>query len=82
MSELSPSIAAKVEEIYSESVAILRRCLEQAQAVGELSAAEDCANLAEFVGNAWQGVLARLKSGASLKPMEAFITRLERLLQA
>ncbi|MNO97409.1 HTH-type transcriptional repressor NemR [compost metagenome] len=82
MAELSPSIAGKVEAIYCESVAILRRCLEQAQALGELSDAEDCANLAEFIGNAWQGVLARLKSGASLKPMEAFITRLERLLQA
>ncbi|MNM92646.1 Transcriptional regulator AcuR [compost metagenome] len=82
MAELSPAIGEQVESILQGSATILLRCLEQAQALGELSAAEDCANLAEFIGNAWQGVLARLKSGASLKPMEAFITRLERLLQA
>ena len=32
--------------------------------------------------DAWQGVLARLKVGRNLQPLEAFVTRLERLLQA
>ena len=49
---------------------------------GELPAGEDCDNLAIFIANAWQGVLARLKVSRSLQPLEAFITRLERLLQA
>ena len=38
-------------------------------------------NLATFIANAWQGVLARLKVGRSLQPLEAFIQRLELLLQ-
>ncbi|KAF1054044.1 MAG: HTH-type transcriptional repressor NemR [Stenotrophomonas maltophilia] len=87
MAELSPGITAQVDAILRESIDILHGTLRQAQALGELSADEDCANLAEFIGNAWQGVLARLKVAGSgparaLQPMEAFIARLERLLQS
>ncbi|MWV12968.1 TetR family transcriptional regulator C-terminal domain-containing protein [Aquipseudomonas campi] len=81
MSELLPAIGAQVEAIQQASVDILQRCLEQARQAGELSAEEDCANLASFIANAWQGVLARLKVGRSTQALDAFITRLELLLQ-
>jgi TetR/AcrR family transcriptional repressor of nem operon len=81
MSEVLPAIGAEVERIQQASVDILRDCLEQARAAGELGAEEDCDNLATFIANAWQGVLARLKVGRSLQPLEAFIQRLELLLQ-
>ena len=82
MSEMLPAIGAEVAAIQQASVDILRDCLEQAQAAGELPTDEDCGNLATFISDAWQGVLARLKVGRNLQPLEAFITRLERLLQA
>ena len=82
MSEMLPAIGAEVAAIQQAAVDILRDCLEQAQAAGELPADEDCSNLATFISDAWQGVLARLKVGRNLQPLEAFITRLERLLQA
>ncbi|MEO4046274.1 TetR/AcrR family transcriptional regulator [Pseudomonas sp. CAU 1711] len=81
MSEVLPAIGAEVERIQQASVEILQGCLEQARARGELSADEDCANLATFIANAWQGVLARLKVGRSLLPLEDFIRRLELLLR-
>ena len=81
MSDVLPAIGAEVERIQQASVDILRDCLEQARAAGELGADEDCDNLATFIANAWQGVLARLKVGRSLQPLEAFIQRLELLLQ-
>lgn len=81
MSEVLPAIGAEVERIQQASVDILRDCLEQARAAGELAADEDCENLAIFISNAWQGVLARLKVGRSLQPLEAFIHRLELLLR-
>lgn len=80
MSEVLPAIGAEVERIQQASVDILRECLEQARVAGELAADEDCDNLAIFIANAWQGVLARLKVGRSLEPLEAFVQRLERLL--
>ena len=81
MSDVLPAIGAEVERIQQASEDILRDCLEQARAAGELGADEDCDNLATFIANAWQGVLARLKVGRSLQPLEAFIQRLELLLQ-
>ena len=81
MSDVLPAIGAEVERIQQASVDILRDCLEQARAAGELGADEDCDNLAIFIANAWQGVLARLKVGRSLQPLEAFIQRLELLLR-
>ena len=82
MNELLPAIGAQVEAILQESALILQRCLEQAQAAGELHAEEDCANLAAFIANAWQGVLTRLKVGSQTRPVEEFIKRLELLLAA
>ncbi|MBF7730410.1 TetR/AcrR family transcriptional regulator [Pseudomonas sp. N040] len=82
MSELLPAIGEQVEAILQESALILQRCLEEAQRAGELSAGEDCANLAAFIANAWQGVLTRLKVGSQTEPVEAFVKRLERLLTA
>jgi len=82
MNELLPAIGAQVEAILQESALILQHCLEQAQAAGELHAEEDCANLAAFIANAWQGVLTRLKVGSQTRPVEEFIKRLELLLAA
>ncbi len=81
MSEVLPAIGSEVERIQQASVDILRECLEQARAAGELAADEDCDNLATFIANAWQGVLVRLKVGRSLESLEAFVHRLELLLQ-
>jgi TetR/AcrR family transcriptional repressor of nem operon len=82
MAELSPAIGEQVESILQGSVEILQACLEEAVAAGELSADEDCANLAAFIANAWQGVLTRLKVGGGTTPMNAFVDRLELLLRA
>ena len=81
MSELLPAIGEQVEAMLQDSALILQRCLEEAQAVGELPAGEDCANLAAFIANAWQGVLTRLKVGSPGRPVEAFVRRLDYLLQ-
>jgi TetR/AcrR family transcriptional repressor of nem operon len=82
MNELLPAIGAQVEAILQASALTLQHCLEEAQAAGELAADEDCANLAAFIANAWQGVLTRLKVGSQTRPVEEFIKRLEHLLAA
>lgn len=81
MAELSPAIGAQVDAILQRSADILQACLEEAQRAGELPADEDCANLAGFIANAWQGVLTRLKVGAGARPLFDFMTRLQRLLR-
>ncbi|MEX6503574.1 TetR/AcrR family transcriptional regulator [Pseudomonas sp. 25A3E] len=82
MAELSPTLGAQVDAILQRSADILQQCLEQAQAAGELAADEDCANLASFVANAWQGALTRLKVSNSTRALDDFMLRLQRLLRA
>ncbi|SDH90954.1 transcriptional regulator, TetR family [Pseudomonas benzenivorans] len=82
MAELSPALGAEVDAILQRSADILQRCLEQAQAAGELAADEDCGNLASFIANAWQGALTRLKVSSNTRVLDDFLQRLQRLLRA
>lgn len=82
MAELSPVLGAEVDAILQRSADILQRCLEQAQSAGELAADEDCANLASFIANAWQGALMRLKVSNNPRMLDDFQRRLQLLLRA
>lgn len=80
MAELSQPIGRQVEVILLRSVEVLAACLEQAQDAGEIDPTTDCRALAEFIGNAWEGALLRMKVGRSVVPLEVFLAQLERLL--
>ncbi|RJG10384.1 TetR family transcriptional regulator [Pseudomonas cavernicola] len=80
MAELCQPIGTQVESILQRSVEILAQCLTAAREAGELPAETDCAALAEFIGNAWEGALMRMKVGASAAPLNVFLNQLERLL--
>jgi TetR/AcrR family transcriptional regulator, transcriptional repressor for nem operon len=73
-------IARQVESILERSVAILARCLSDAREAGELSPGIDCAALAEFIANAWEGALMRMKVRGSVASLEVFLNQLEHLL--
>jgi TetR/AcrR family transcriptional repressor of nem operon len=59
---------------------VLAACLKQARDADEIDPNTDCQALAEFIGNAWEGALLRMKVGRSVVPLEVFLTQLERLL--
>jgi TetR/AcrR family transcriptional repressor of nem operon len=82
MAELSPTLGAEIDAILQRSADILQACLEQAQAVGELAADEDCRSLASFITSAWQGALTRLKVANSTRALADFMQRLQLLLRA
>jgi TetR/AcrR family transcriptional regulator, transcriptional repressor for nem operon len=73
-------IARQVESILERSVAILAHCLTEARDVGELLPTTDCMALAEFIANAWEGALMRMKVRGSVTSLEVFLKQLERLL--
>jgi len=75
-----PSIGSQVESILKRSVAILAQCLTDARQAGELPRHTDCAALAEFIANAWEGALMRMKVRGSVASLEVFLNQLERLL--
>jgi TetR/AcrR family transcriptional repressor of nem operon len=80
MAEPSQPIGLQVESILQRSVNILAQCLTEAREAGELNAATDCVELAEFIANAWEGTLMRMKAGANAAPLSVFLHQLERLL--
>ncbi len=81
MAELCQPIGQRVEQILQHSVELLAQCLESGRACGELSAEVDCHALAEFIANAWEGALMRMKVGASVAPLEIFLDQLGQLLR-
>ena len=80
MAELCPAIAKRLSAILTQSVELLTACLEQARDAGEIAADCDCAVLAEFISNAWEGALLRMKVSGSVAPLQMFFQQLERLL--
>ncbi|MCU1716371.1 TetR/AcrR family transcriptional regulator [Pseudomonas sp. 5P_3.1_Bac2] len=82
MAELAPPLGRAVEAILQQSCRLLEDCLLEAQGAGELSAEEDCGNLASFISYAWQGALARMKVASDARAVNAFIQRLPLLLRA
>lgn len=82
MAELSPVLGAQVDAILQHSADTLQRCLQQAQAAGELALDEDCSNLASFIASAWQGALTRLKVSSNTHVLDDFLQRLQLLLRA
>lgn len=82
MGELSQPIGRRVESILQSSVAVLADCLEQARESGQLHSTTDCQALAEFIANAWEGALLRMKVGATVRPLTVFLDQLQRLLHS
>ena len=82
MAQLSQPIGQQVAAILNQSVQILADCLEQARIKGDLSASTDTQRLAEFIANAWEGALMRMKVGGDVEPLEIFLDQLQRFLSA
>jgi TetR/AcrR family transcriptional repressor of nem operon len=80
MAELCQPIGQRVEAILQRSVEILAQCLEASVQADELPADTDCQALAEFIANAWEGAVMRMKVGGTVTPLQIFLDQLQRLL--
>lgn len=80
MAELCPPIARRLSEILARSVELLAYCLEQARSAGEIAPDCDCPATAEFISDAWEGALLRMKVSGSVAPLQVFLQQIGRLL--
>lgn len=69
-----------LNEDFINSTAIFKSCFDEAKAMGEIDESKDTTILAEYITNAWQGALLRMKSNGNIKPLEDFYTITFRLL--
>ena len=60
--------------------ASIGQLLDAAREAGEIRADADPMQLAEFVFNAWEGTLMRMKASRNREPLQAFLQTLPQIL--
>lgn len=76
MSDTSEAIRLKVRELLCNNTLSIEDLLEEARLDGSLSSPMDSRVLAEFLFNAWEGTVMRMKASKSREPMDAFLAAL------
>lgn len=79
MSESSEAIRIKVRQMLRNSTQAIEDVLEEARLKGGLKSELPSPILAEFLFNAWEGTLMRMKASKCREPLTAFLTVLPEL---
>lgn len=76
MADNCEAIRVKIKQVLGDTTALIEDVLRQAQSEGSMAAEHDPALMAEFLFNAWEGALMRMKASKSSAPLDAFMTML------
>ena len=68
----SPLLRQRLEDIFEEWRAPFALCIAEGQAMGEIDAAFDALDLAEFLLASWEGAILRMKVEGGPEPLERF----------
>jgi TetR/AcrR family transcriptional repressor of nem operon len=81
MSESSEAIRLKVRQLLRNKTQAIEDVLEEARLHGTLKSALPSPVLAEFLLNAWEGALMRMKAVQCREPMDAFLAILPEIFE-
>ncbi len=81
MSESSEAIRMKVRQMLRNSTKAIEDVLEDARLAGGLKSHLPTPVLAEFLFNAWEGTLMRMKASKCREPLNAFLAVLPELFE-
>ena len=76
MSDSNEAIRHKVREILIRNTQLFADVLEQAKEMGEISESAQTDVIAEFILNAWEGALIRMKTSRSRESLDVFLKML------
>lgn len=76
MADSSEHIREVLREVLAEQTATVEAVLKEAQEQGETDPDLDTSTAAEFLFNAWEGALMRMKAAKCAHPLDAFISQL------
>ena len=82
MSDCCDVIRQTVQRTLATITALIEQVLEEGRANGELDKKQDPEELAQFLFNAWEGTLLRMKAEKSRAPLENFLGMLPRVLSS
>jgi TetR/AcrR family transcriptional repressor of nem operon len=80
MSESNEVIRLKVRQILRNSTKAIEEVIEEARLNGSMKSPLAAPVLAEFLFNAWEGTLMRMKASKSREPVDAFLALLPEIL--
>lgn len=80
MSESNEVIRLKVRQILRNSTKAIEDIIEEARLNGSMKSPLPAPVLAEFLFNAWEGTLMRMKASKSREPLDAFLALLPEIL--
>lgn len=76
MSDSSEAIRLKVRELLRNNTEAIEAVLEEARHAGSLSSPLSSSVLAEYLFNAWEGTVMRMKASKCREPLDAFLALL------
>lgn len=80
LADVNPRIRDTVAGLFKRLTAVFAECLAEAQNKGDIPAQLDVHQTADFIFNAWEGALLRMKCDKNAQALEAFITVLPNLV--
>lgn len=80
MSDSSEAIRIKVRQMMRNKTQMVEDLLEEARLDGSLKSSISAGALAEFLFNAWEGTLMRMKATKCREPLDAFLVTLPSIL--
>ncbi|MCV6604745.1 MAG: TetR family transcriptional regulator C-terminal domain-containing protein [Porticoccaceae bacterium] len=81
MADNSGAIRLAVKTVLQTNTRQLAAVLEDSQRRGDIKPDADIEQLAQFLFNAWQGALLRMKATKNSEPLDIFLSVFPRLLQ-
>ncbi|MEM7562139.1 MAG: TetR/AcrR family transcriptional regulator [Pseudomonadota bacterium] len=81
MSDSSDAIRVKVSQVLKQITALFENQLELAKATNEIDQSVNSHTTAEFMVNAWEGTLMRIKATQTREPLDAFLQLLPRIIR-
>lgn len=79
MSDSNDVIRRKAAEVLQRKAHMIARLLDEARAAGEIESDLSNDALAEFIFNAWEGTLIRMKASRDREPLDVFLQMLPRI---
>ena len=81
MADVNEPIRLKLDFLLCRLTALIEDCLQQAQERGDIHKDRDIKKLAQFIFNAWEGTLLRMKAAKNCNAFDSFLHELPMLLR-
>lgn len=81
MADVNEPIRLKLDFLLCKLTTLIEDCLRDAQENGDLAKDRDVKKMAQFIFNAWEGTLMRMKAAKNCNAFDSFLAELPILLK-